>query len=77
MPEYLSAGKFKAKCLKIMDDVSRSRRRIIITKHNKPLVQILPMDSRSVSIFGCLQGTIHIHGDLTAPIDEVWNADCF
>ncbi|MGZ3733024.1 MAG: type II toxin-antitoxin system Phd/YefM family antitoxin [Parachlamydiaceae bacterium] len=75
MPEYLQAGKFKANCLKVMDEVSHSRRRIIITKHNRPVVQIVPIDSKPRSLFGCLKGTIHSYGDLIFPIDETWNAD--
>jgi prevent-host-death family protein len=75
MPEYIQAGKFKAGCLKIMDEVSHSRRRIIITKHNRPVVQIIPIEQKPHTLFGCMKDTIHSCGDLIAPIDEVWNAD--
>lgn len=26
------------------------------------------------SLLGCMKGTIEIHGDIVAPIDEVWDA---
>lgn len=29
------------------------------------------------SLFGKMEGTIHILGDILAPIDEVWDAQIF
>lgn len=74
MTEYMKAGHFKAKCLKVMDRVKRTRRKIIITKHNVPVAQLVPIEETKVSVFGKLKGTVHIKGDLMAPIDEVWDA---
>lgn len=68
MTEYIQAGQFKAKCLKIMDKVCQSKRRVVITKHNKPVVQIMPIEDKRHSLFGSLKGTIHIQGDLIGPI---------
>lgn len=76
MPEYIQAGHFKSKCLKIMDEVSRSKHPIIITKRNRPVVKIIPVEVRPHSLFGCMKGSIHILADLIAPIGEVWNVDC-
>lgn len=73
MPKYLQAGQFKANCLKIMDEVSLSKQSIIITKRNRPVVRIIPFETKPNFIFGCMKGTIHILGDLISPIDEVWS----
>lgn len=75
MSEYIQAGKFKARCLKLMDRVHRTKRRIIITKRNKPIAQLIPIKEESETLFGKMKGTIHIIGDILNPIDEVWNAD--
>jgi len=75
MTEYMKAGQFKAKCLKVMDRVRRTRRRIIITKRNIPVAQLVPIEEKEVAAFGKLKGTIHIKGDIIAPIDETWNAN--
>lgn len=75
MTEYIQAGKFKAKCLKLMDKVQRTKRKIIITKRNKPIAQLVPIEEDKGSIFGKMKGTIHILGDIMSPIDEVWDAD--
>jgi len=75
MSEYIQAGKFKARCLKLMDKVHRTKRRIIITKRNKPIAQLVPIEEESSTLFGKMKGTVHIIGDIMAPIDEAWDAD--
>jgi prevent-host-death family protein len=74
MTEHIQAGEFKARCLKLMDKVHRTKRRIIITKRNKPIAQLVPIEEDSGSLFGKMKGTIHIVGDIISPIDEVWDA---
>ncbi|HLB59483.1 MAG TPA: type II toxin-antitoxin system Phd/YefM family antitoxin [Bdellovibrionota bacterium] len=74
MAEYIQAGKFKARCLKLMDKVHRTKKRIIITKRNKPIAQLVPLEEETGSLFGKMKGTVHILGDILAPIAEVWDA---
>ncbi len=74
MAEHIQAGKFKAKCLKLMDKVHRTKKRIIITKRNKPIAQLVPYEEEKGSLFGKMKGTIHILEDIISPIDEVWDA---
>ncbi|MES2273635.1 MAG: type II toxin-antitoxin system Phd/YefM family antitoxin [Chlamydiota bacterium] len=74
MSEYIQASKFKARCLKLMDKVHRTKRKIIITKRNKPIAQLVPIEEDSGSFFGRMKGTIQITGDIISPIDEVWDA---
>ncbi len=72
----ISAGEFKAKCLKLMDDVQKQKREIIITKYGKPVAKLVPVKDKEAraSIVGLLEGTVKIHGDLTAPMGERWEA---
>ena len=74
MVEHIQAGKFKARCLKLMDKVHRTKKRIIITKRNKPIAQLVPIEEDKESLFGKMKGTVHILGDIVAPIDGVWDA---
>jgi prevent-host-death family protein len=76
MVEHIQAAKFKARCLKLMDKVHRTKKRIVITKRNKPIVQLVPIEEEKGSLFGKMKGTVHILGDILAPIDEVWDASC-
>ena len=74
MSEYMKAGEFKAQCLKVMDKVKKTRRRVIITKRNIPVAQLVPIDfEHEKPIFGCMKGTIEIKGDIIKPTGEKWD----
>jgi hypothetical protein len=34
-----------------------------------------PLEEESFSLFGCMRGTVIIHGDIVAGTGEVWEAD--
>ncbi len=36
--------------------------------------KLVPVDDEVPEIFGCMRGSVTILGDLTEPIDEVWEA---
>jgi len=74
MAERIQAGKFKARCLKLMDKVYRTKKRIVITKRNKPIAQLVPIEEEKASLFGKMKGSVHILGDILEPIDEIWDA---
>lgn len=75
MRRVIQAGKFKAECLKIMDDVQAKKYSIIITKRNKPIAKLVPLEEEnSALLFGKMKGTAHIKGDLTQPTGEEWDA---
>ena len=71
----IPAGEFKAKCLKLMDEVAESGRPIVITKHGRAIAQISPAVVRPATLFGFMRGEGEIVGDLLAPLGEVWDAD--
>lgn len=70
----MAAGAFKAHCLKVMDEVQRKRETIVITKHGKPVVKIVPADQDKDEIYGFLKGKVKIVGDVVSPIltPEEW-----
>lgn len=63
----ISASEFKAKCLRVMDEVERSRIPVVVTKNGRPVVTVLPAEPRTKSIFGCMAGTAKSVGDLVEP----------
>lgn len=71
----IPAGEFKASCLKIMDDVQRSRKAIVITKHGKPVAKLVPYDEETPQLYGFLRGSAKVHGDILEPIDLQWEAN--
>ena len=40
MSTTIAAGEFKAKCLKLLDQVAEKRETLVITKHGKPVAQL-------------------------------------
>ena len=67
----MPAGKFKAQCLSVLDDVAATGRTLVVTKHGRPVARITP--ARRLKP-GALAGVIRFHGDITAPIEAEWEA---
>jgi prevent-host-death family protein len=63
----MAAGQFKARCLKVMDDVQSTREPVVITKNGRPVAKLVPPDASPKDIFGCMKGEVEIVGDLVAP----------
>jgi prevent-host-death family protein len=72
--QRIPAAQFKSKCLAVMEQVAESRRPVVVTKHGKPVVQIIPVDSDEDEIFGFMAGKGRIVGDIvnTIPLSD-WN----
>jgi antitoxin (DNA-binding transcriptional repressor) of toxin-antitoxin stability system len=64
----MAAGVFKAKCLKVMDEVQAKREAVIITKRGKPVAKLVPVGTEPNEIFGFLAGKGVIVGDVVSPI---------
>lgn len=75
MTERIAAGAFKAKCLKILDEVQQQRKQLVITKRGKPIAKLVPFVERPASFIGSMKGTMEITGDIISPIDVKWEAD--
>jgi prevent-host-death family protein len=70
----ISAAIFKAECLKLMDQVEKTRQPVIITKHGRPVAQLAPVPANPRSLFGYMRNTVKIEGDIVAPLDVEWSA---
>ena len=66
------ASEFKAKCLKTMDEVAATGAPVVITKHGVPLPQLVAAAQKPETLFGALEGSITIFGDIVGPIDAAW-----
>lgn len=63
---------FKAKCLALLEEVRRTRKPIRITRHGKPVAEVVPSElvmDRSKWI-GSLKGTLKIKGDIISPAND-------
>ena len=70
----IPAGEFKARCLKLMNQVRTTRRPIVITKRGRPVARLVPVEEEMPSIFGRMRGTVTIYGDIVGPTGEEWHA---
>ena len=60
-----------------VDRVSQAREEIVVTRYGKPAMKLVPIEAPEIEtgIFGCMAGTVTIHGDIVSPIAEQWDAD--
>ena len=72
----MPAGEFKARCLRVMEEVRKYRTPVVITKKGRAVAKLVPPDAPATDIFGCMAGTARIVGDVQAPIlpAEAWEA---
>lgn len=66
----IAAGEFKAKCLKLLDEVAETRETIVITKHGKPVARLVPIREHRSPLFGAMRGTVLWEGDIISPLGE-------
>ena len=73
MQTTIGAGDFKAKCLKLLDDVAFSRESLIITKHGKAVAKLVPMPPEA-TLFGAMANSVKLERDIVSPLDNDWEA---
>jgi len=72
----VAAGEFKAKCLKLMDEVQKHHEDIIITKHGKPVAKLTAIEEEiPLPLFGFMKDTVIVAGDIVEPTHEKWHVD--
>ena len=72
----IPAGQFKARCLSLIDQVSRTHQVIIITKRGKPVARLVPLEEQKPrSLYGFFAGHVVEEGDIVSPTGEAWTAE--
>jgi len=71
--EEIAISEFKAKCTAVLDRVSKTKQPVRITRHGKPVADVVPaapvMDR--AAWIGSLKGTIKILGDIVSPVIDL------
>ena len=69
----IAISKFKAKCLSLLDEVSKTRTPLRVTRRGKPIADIFPPspggDDRSW--IGSMKGKLAVTGDIISPVIEL------
>ena len=65
-------SKFKATCLSLIDEVSREKKSIVITKHGKPVAEVIPYQGSQTdeTLEIPLKDTVVFMGDILSPVAE-------
>jgi prevent-host-death family protein len=78
--EEVAISEFKAKCLAILQKVEKTKQPIRITRHGKPVADIIPtaplvMDR--AAWIGSMRDTMKIYGDIIEPASDPdeWEAN--
>ncbi|MBA2383598.1 MAG: type II toxin-antitoxin system Phd/YefM family antitoxin [Actinobacteria bacterium] len=69
----VAAGKFKAECLGLLDDVAATGRPLVVTKRGKPVARVVPVEAPP-----SLRGSVTYLVDdeeLLASLGEPWEAE--
>lgn len=72
----ITISRFKARCLALMAEVQEKGEPLLVTKHGRPLVHVVPArDGKGKGWIGCMQGTGRIVGDVVEPVSpqEEWD----
>ena len=79
-PRQMAAGEFKAKCLRIMDEVQETGESLVVTKRGKPVIKVVPISNgskRKKPFLGRLVGVMTIVGDPDDLIKPVFPLEDF
>ncbi|RLB06271.1 MAG: type II toxin-antitoxin system prevent-host-death family antitoxin [Deltaproteobacteria bacterium] len=71
----IKASQFKAKCLRLMDEISRTGEEIVITKNGKPVSILKPYSTVPKTLFGLHKGKVKSKDDLVESLDISWDAE--
>ena len=71
----IKASEFKAKCLKLMDEVADSGVEIVITKNGRPVSRLVPYRDEEPTMFGRNRDQIRILGDIISPLEFDWDEE--
>jgi prevent-host-death family protein len=68
----VAISEFKAKCLALLEQVRRTRQPIRITRHGKPVAEVVPPTAVAdrAALIGSMRGKIEILGDIIAPASD-------
>ena len=70
----IGAGKFKAQCLALLDEVAREHETILVTKRGKPVAKVIAVTEEKIDLRERLRGSILKEQDIVSPIPLMWEA---
>jgi len=71
--QEIAISEFKAKCLALLERVEKTKQPIRITRHGKPVADVVPtvLIVDRASLFGSMRNSIKILGDIVSPVIDL------
>jgi prevent-host-death family protein len=71
--QEIAISKFKAKCLSLLEEVSKTKTPLRVTRRGKALADVIPASSEGEerSWIGSMSDRIEIVGDILSPVIDV------
>jgi prevent-host-death family protein len=71
--QEIAISKFKAKCLSLLEQVSKTKTPLRVTRRGKALADVVPASSEAEerSWIGSMSNSIDIVGDIVSPIIDI------
>ena len=69
----IAISKFKARCLSLLEEVSKTRTPLRVTRRGKAIADVIPTssDAEERSWIGSMSGSIDIVGDIVTPVIDI------
>ena len=69
----IAISKFKAKCLSLLEEVSKTKAPLRVTRRGKAIADVIPASSEAEerSWIGSMAGSIDIVGDIVSPVIDM------
>jgi prevent-host-death family protein len=67
MERTMAAGKFKAQCLAVLDEVEKKRTSVTVTKNGRPVAKMVPLELEEDPLRAFLVGGT-VEGDIVSPV---------
>ena len=70
--QEIAISEFKARCLALLEEVSKTKQPIRITRHGKPIAEVVPASPPGKGRkLGFMKGTVKILGDIVSPVIDL------
>jgi prevent-host-death family protein len=71
--QEIAISKFKAKCLSLLEEVSKTKTPLRVTRRGKPIADVVPasVDGDERSWIGSLSGSVELVGDVVSPVIDM------
>lgn len=68
--QVIAISKFKARCLSLLEEVSKTKTPLRVTRRGKPIADVVPASSEGDerSWIGSLSGSVDLVGDVVSPV---------